>query len=149
MDDTNRRLLALLRQDARTRYAELGKSIHLSPPAVFERVKKLEKSGVVRRYTVELDPSRLGLELCAFVQIGTTDRSCEHFAQTMSDYPEIEECHSIAGEDCILVKVRTANTEALNELLQKIRQIPGVQKTVTTVVLKTYFERGVQVAGTT
>jgi Lrp/AsnC family transcriptional regulator, leucine-responsive regulatory protein len=144
VDLTSRKLLGLLRKDARTKYAELGQAIYLSAPAVFERVKKLEKSGVIRRYTVELDPHAIELSLCAFVQIRLERTSAESIAKMLVPYSEIEECHCIAGEDCILAKVRTRDASALNGLLEQIKSLPGVQRTLTTVVLATLFERGIQ-----
>jgi Lrp/AsnC family transcriptional regulator, leucine-responsive regulatory protein len=144
-DDLNRKLLTLLREDARAKYAELGRSVHLSPPAVFERVKKLEKSGTILRYTVDLDPRQLELSLCAFVQIRILDDvTSEDVAERLTAYREVEECHSIAGEDCILAKVRTTDAAALNRLLLEMKKLPGVQRTLTTIVLSTHFERGIQ-----
>ncbi|MBV9127249.1 MAG: Lrp/AsnC family transcriptional regulator [Verrucomicrobia bacterium] len=145
IDAPNRKLLSALRRDARAKYAELGKTVNLSAPAVFERVKKLEGSGVIQRYTVELDPTALGLPFCAFVQIATTGYCpCDKLAATLAAYPEVEECHSIAGENSVLVKVRTVSPQALDQLLGKMRRISGVGRTLTTVVLQTHFERGVQ-----
>jgi Lrp/AsnC family leucine-responsive transcriptional regulator len=144
-DDLNRKLLTLLREDARAKYVDLGRTVHLSPPAVFERVRKLEKSGTILRYTVDLDPKSLDLSLCAFVQIRILDDvTSEEVAERLTAYREVEECHSIAGEDCILAKVRTMDTAALTRLLVEMKKIPGVQRTLTTIVLSTHFERGIQ-----
>jgi Lrp/AsnC family transcriptional regulator, leucine-responsive regulatory protein len=144
-DDLNRTLLTLLREDARAKYAELGRTVHLSPPAVFERVKKLEKSGTILRYTVDLDPKLLELSLCAFVQIRILDDvTSEEVAERLTAYREVEECHSIAGDDCLLTKVRTTDAAALNRLLLEMKKLPGVQRTLTTIVLSTHFERGIQ-----
>jgi Lrp/AsnC family transcriptional regulator, leucine-responsive regulatory protein len=144
-DNLNRKLLTLLREDARAKYVELGRTVNLSPPAVFERVKKLEKSGTILRYTVELDPKLLQLSLCAFVQIRVLDDvTSEDVAERLTAFREVEECHSIAGEDCLLTKVRTTDTAALTRLLLEMKKIPGVQRTLTTIVLSTHFERGIQ-----
>jgi Lrp/AsnC family transcriptional regulator, leucine-responsive regulatory protein len=144
VDQVSRKLLSLLRKDARAKYAELGQAIYLSAPAVFERVKKLEKSGVIRRYTVDLDPQSIELGLCAFVQIRLERTSADELARLLMPFAEIEECHCIAGEDCILAKVRTKDAQDLNRLLQEIKNLPGVQRTLTTIVLSTLFERGIQ-----
>ena len=144
-DDVSRKLLTLLRKDARAKYAELGQAVHLSPPAVFERVRKLEKSGTIIRYTVDIDPKRLDLSLCSFVQIRLLDSvTSEEVAELLKSYPQVEECHSTAGEDCLLAKVRTPDAATLNHLLLDFKKLPGVQRTLTTVVLTTHFERGVQ-----
>jgi Lrp/AsnC family leucine-responsive transcriptional regulator len=144
-DIVSRKLLSLLRKDARAKYTELGQAVHLSPPAVFERVKKLEKSGTILGYTIDLDPKHLDLSLCAFVQIRLLDHvTSEEVAELLKSYREVEECHSIAGEDCVLTKVRTPDAAALNQLLLQIKKLPGVQRTLTTIVLSTHFERGIQ-----
>lgn len=135
-------LLGLLKENAHRKYAELGETVHLSPPTVHERVKKLERRGIIRRYSVEIDPHALGLDVSAFVRI-VHRTACQTIAQELEQFVEIEECHSIAGEDSLLLKIRTASTAALEALLNRIRQIDGVERTFTSVVLLTHFERGV------
>ena len=145
-DPVNRKILGVLKDNARLSYADLGKRVHLSPPAAYERVRRLEKSGVIRNHTVVIDPNSIGLSFCAFVRIATSgDSSCEQIAHTLAENPEIEECHSIAGEDNMLIKARTVSPSALENLLRTIRKVPGIVKTLTTVVLETRFERGIQV----
>jgi Lrp/AsnC family transcriptional regulator, leucine-responsive regulatory protein len=145
-DPVNRKLLAFLRENARATYAELGKRAHLSAPAVYERIRRLERASVIQKHTVTVDPATIGLPFCAFIRIGTSgDHGCENIVANLAKNPEIEECHSIAGEDTVLVKARTPNAMELEYLIRRIRSIPGIVKTVTTVVLLTYFERGVQI----
>lgn len=141
IDGTDRTLLGLLSEDARRPYAELGNEVHLSAPAVHARVKKLEQSGAIRGYTIRVDAERLGKSVCSFIRILLTGGLCEKAATALEAFPEIEECYSVAGEDCILVKARTATPLELQELLQKIGRIPGFGRTVTTIVLRTHFER--------
>jgi Lrp/AsnC family leucine-responsive transcriptional regulator len=145
-DPVNRKLLGFLRENARATYAELGKRAHLSAPAVYERVRRLERAGVIQNHTVTVDPATIGLPFCAFIRIGTAgDHGCEDIVASLAKNPEIEECHSIAGEDTVLIKARTPNAMELEYLIRRIRSVPGIVKTVTTVVLLTYFERGVQI----
>jgi Lrp/AsnC family transcriptional regulator, leucine-responsive regulatory protein len=145
-DPVNRKLLGFLRENARATYAELGKRAHLSAPAVYERVRRLERAGVIQKHTVTVDPATIGLPFCAFIRIGTAgDHGCENIVANLAKNPEIEECHSIAGEDTVLVKARTPSAMELEYLIRRIRSIPGIVTTVTTVVLLTYFERGVQI----
>lgn len=141
IDGTDRTLLGLLSQDARQPYAELGQRVHLSAPAVHARVKKLEQSGAIRGYTIRVNPERLGKPVCAFIRILLTGGLCNTAARSLEMLPEIEECYSVAGEDCILVKARTATPCELQQLLTKIAGIPGFGRTVTTIVLRTHFER--------
>src|ERR1041385_3707080 len=131
-DPINRTLLRLLKENARATYAELAKTAHLSPPAVYERVRRMESAGLIKKHTVVIDPAAIGLSFCAFIRIGTSgDCSCETISASLAENPEIEECHSVAGEDTLLVKARTASPMDLEHLLKKVRSIPGIVKTVT------------------
>jgi Lrp/AsnC family transcriptional regulator, leucine-responsive regulatory protein len=141
IDHVDRMLLALLKQDARRKYSELGAAVHLSAPAVHERVKRLERARVLRRYTIDFDPLALGLALHAFVRIHTSRTSCEELAQALQKFPEVEECFSSAGEEAMLIKVRTATPASLEELLDRVRLIPGVERLLTSIVLTTHFQR--------
>jgi Lrp/AsnC family leucine-responsive transcriptional regulator len=145
-DPVDRKLLGLLKENARATYAELGKCAHLSAPAVYARIRRLERAGVIQKHTVSVDPATLGLPFCAFIRIGTAgDHGCDAIAGKLATSPEIEECHSIAGEHTLLIKVRTPTPVDLEYLIKRIRSIPGIVTTVTTVVLMTHFERGIQI----
>jgi Lrp/AsnC family leucine-responsive transcriptional regulator len=145
-DAINRKLLGLLRENARATYAEIGQRAHLSAPAVYERIRRMERDGVIQKHTITIDPAAVDLPFCAFIRIGTAgDHGCDVIAECLSKNAEIEECHSIAGEDTLLIKARTASPMDLEYLIKRIRSIPGIVTTVTTVVLMTHFERGIQV----
>jgi Lrp/AsnC family transcriptional regulator, leucine-responsive regulatory protein len=145
-DPVDRKLLGLLKENARATYAELGKRAHLSAPAVYARIRRLERAGVIQSHTVSVDPATIGLPFCAFIRIGTAgDHGCDTIAGKLATSPEIEECHSIAGEHTLLIKVRTPTPVDLEYLIKRIRSIPGIVTTVTTVVLMTHFERGIQI----
>ncbi len=141
LDQTDRMLLALLKQDARRKYSELGEAVHLSPPAVHERVKKLERAGVIRKYTVEINPEALGLVLHAFVRIHISRIPCEELAQALQTFPEVVECFSSAGEESMLIKVHTESPAMLEALLNRIRQMQGVERVLTSIILTTHFQR--------
>ena len=124
----------VVRADARQSYADLGKRVHLSAPAVYERIRRLQASGIIVRYTVTINPEAVGLSLCVFVRLTTAgDATCEEIIHALAEHPEIEERHSITGDDNLLLKIRTADTKGLEELLQKIRRIAAVAKTLTTI----------------
>lgn len=141
LDQTDRMLLALLKEDARRKYSELGEAVHLSPPAVHERVKKLERAGVIRRYTVEIDHAALGLLLQAFVRIHISHIPCEEMARALQVLPEVVECFSSAGEESMLIKVQTESPSHLEALLNRIRQMSGVERVLTSIILTTHFQR--------
>lgn len=145
LDRVDRRILSLLRDDGRMSHAAIAKEVGLSGPAVHERVRKLEQNGIVSGYSAILDPEALERPHVAFVQV--TLRDGEEFAvdepivARICDESDVLELHRIAGEDCYLVKVRTATNKDLERLLRRIRQIHGVARTRTTIVLSTELER--------
>jgi Lrp/AsnC family leucine-responsive transcriptional regulator len=143
LDRTDLRLLDALQRNARSTYAELGVLVNLKAPAVHDRVKRLETRGFVRRYAAQVDAHRVGYELMAFVSAYCApDLDYDAFTQSASAFPEILEIHSVAGDESYLLKVVTRSTVHLDEFLTKIKRVPGVARTRTTIVLSTPFERG-------
>ncbi|MFC1406051.1 MULTISPECIES: Lrp/AsnC family transcriptional regulator [Streptacidiphilus] len=140
MDHIDRVLLAQLQQDATQSYAALGQAAGLSAGAAHERVRKLRESGVIRRTTVDTDPAALGGAVLAYVMVDSSSWMGDT-AQDFAALPEILEAHIIAGSASVLVKVRTASTEQLQDVLRRIYAIEGVSGTQATVVLETFFER--------
>ncbi|MDG4859451.1 Lrp/AsnC family transcriptional regulator [Streptomyces sp. T-3] len=140
MDDIDRELLTLLQQDATQSYATLGKAVGLSAGAAHERVRKLRERGVIRRTTVEVDPAALGRGVLAFVMVDSSAWMGDS-AAAFAAIPELQEAHIIAGSASVLVKVRTATTEQLQEVLRRLYAIEGVSGTHATVSLETFFER--------
>ncbi|MCL2732283.1 MAG: Lrp/AsnC family transcriptional regulator, partial [Actinomycetia bacterium] len=136
MDDIDRRLLALLQEDATRPYAALGEAVGLSAPAAHERVRKLRERGVIRRTGVDVDPDAVGRGVLAFVLVESSawmGESGDRFAAI----PEIQEAHVIAGSASVLAKVRTASTGQLQDVLRRLYAIDGVSGTQATVVLET------------
>ncbi len=143
LDELDLRLLEALQRNARSTFAELGALVGLKPPAVHDRVKRLESRGYVRCYSAQLDSKLLGLELVAFVSCYTSpEASYDEFTQTLGKMPEILEVHSVAGEESFVLKVMTRSTAHLDELLSRLKAVKGMARTKTTIVLSTPFERG-------
>lgn len=145
MDETDRRLVALLQEDAGRSYAALGEIVGLSAGAAHERVRKLRARGVIRRTTVEVDPAALGRGVLAFVMVDSTSWMGDSGA-ALAALPEVQEAHVIAGSATLLLKVRTATTEGLQDVLRRLYEVEGVSGTQATVVLETFFERPVSAA---
>lgn len=140
MDDTDRAIVRLLARDGRMSYTDLAKASGLSTSAVHQRVRRLEERGVIRGYRAVVDAEAAGLPLTAFVSVTPFDPSApDDVPDRLAGLSEIEACHSVAGEDSYLLKVRVATPSALEELLGRIRSAAGVA-TRTTVVLSTYYE---------
>ncbi|MBY8888360.1 MULTISPECIES: Lrp/AsnC family transcriptional regulator [Streptomycetaceae] len=140
MEELDRRIVELLVADGRMSYTDLGKATGLSTSAVHQRVRRLEQRGVIRGYAAIVDPEAVGLSLTAFISVAPFDPSApDDIADRLADVPEIEACHSVAGEENYILKVRVATPGALEHLLARIRSLAGVS-TRTTVVLSTPYE---------
>lgn len=143
IDETSLEILKILQDKARIPNVEVSRQIGLAPSAVLERIRKLEKSGIIDGYEVRLNPERFAKGQISFIHI-TTDlqsTSTETIGEHLAAIPEIQEVHYIAGEDGYLVKVRTADSKELGTLLrQKISTIDGILSTRTTTVLHTHKE---------
>ncbi|MEM7204177.1 MAG: Lrp/AsnC family transcriptional regulator [Planctomycetota bacterium] len=142
IDDTDLVLVEMLQRDARVTNAALARSLDMAPSAVHQRVRRLEERGVVRGYTARIDPSAVGRGLLAFVHLKTDEQLHDtSIPKAVAELPGVLEVHDIAGEDCYLLKVRAADTDALHELIRRgVGAVPGVRSTRTTIVLKTFAE---------
>lgn len=139
-------LLSALQAEGRLRLEDLARRVELAPSSVHDRLRRLQRDGVIRRWTIEVSPEALGLSVLAMIGVQAS-RPCSEFVGALEQIHEIEECHSVAGQLSVMLKVRVANTEHLLDLIERLRRIPGVDGTETTVVLKTQFERGPVVRG--
>lgn len=141
LDEIDLNILKQLSQDAKLAYTELGERVGLTAPAVHARVKKMEKAGIIQNYGLALDYPKIGLTVTAFVRMRTSVLPCSEAGRRMMAYPEIEECHSVAGEDDLLLKTRTSTPLELQNLLDKLRLEGLSDKSVSIFVLQTHFER--------
>lgn len=142
MDITDSKILECLKKNGRETASEISKKVNLSIPAVSERIRKLEDSGVIERYLVKLSRSKLGYRLLAviFVNIDETD-NVSSFRNAIVKFPEVIECHHMAGEYDYMLKVLLADTDELEDFLSsKLKAIRGVQKSNTLIVLSTLKE---------
>jgi DNA-binding Lrp family transcriptional regulator len=133
MDDIDRQIVALLRQNARRSFQSIGMRVSLSAPAVKRRVDRLEADGVIRGYTAQIDPGRYGWGTHAFVALFTEGR--------MAAAEVLEAAYTVAGEASAMLHVRARDTAHLEEALERLRDHPGVTRTQTQIVLSTLYER--------
>jgi DNA-binding Lrp family transcriptional regulator len=144
MDRIDHRIVALLRENARRSFQDIGGHVSLSAPAVKRRVDKLEADGVIRGYSANIDPAALGWHAHAFVELFCEGRmSGTEVRDAVAAYPEVEGAYTIAGAPSAILHVRAADTQHLEEALERIRETPGVSRTQTQVVLSTLLERPV------
>jgi len=140
VEDLDRQIVGLLASDGRRSYTDLARDTGLSVSAVHQRVRRLEKRGVIRGYHAEIDGDEVGLSLTAFVSVKPIDPAAPDDApERLSGLAAIEACHSVAGDESYILKVRVATPAALEGLLQEIRAAANVS-TRTTVVLSTPYE---------
>jgi Lrp/AsnC family leucine-responsive transcriptional regulator len=138
IDDTNRRLLAELQDDARLSIAELGRRVGLSSPAVGERIQRLEQLGVIRGYHADIDPRALGLALGAVVRIRPAPGQLENVAELAQRTPEVVECHRITGEDCYILRAHVRDVGHLEEVID---HFVTLGQTTTSIMQSSPVER--------
>jgi Lrp/AsnC family leucine-responsive transcriptional regulator len=141
-DAVDRQILSILRDDGRASHATIAKRVGLSAPAVGERVRKLEQLGVITGYRAVLNPHALGRGVCAYVSIAPQPRyPAAQLVENLKPLAEIEELHAVAGEHGYVAKVRVADTQELDAFLDRLWMVEGVERTRTTMVLKTNVDR--------
>lgn len=135
-------ILNILQENSRISNAEIARRIKMAPSAVLERIKKLEKNEIIKKYTAQLNAAKVNKDLLAFIHVRAAGPIVDqNTAKALAKVPEVQEVHMIAGEDCFLVKVRVENPAALTELLRtKIATISSIRSTSTTIVLETVKE---------
>jgi Lrp/AsnC family leucine-responsive transcriptional regulator len=137
VDVMDARILDILQEDARVSLAEIGRRIHLSQPAVAERIRRLEGAGVITGYHARVNPEALGYGITAFVRIATRSSDVP-VLQIVDQMPEVIECHAITGEDCVIVKVIATSVRELERVIAGLARC-GV--TSTSLILSSSVER--------
>jgi Lrp/AsnC family transcriptional regulator, leucine-responsive regulatory protein len=131
IDDTNLRLLAELQENARLSLTELGRRVGLSPPAVAERVQRLERHGVILGYRAEIDPRALGLSLSAVIRVRPAPGQLANVAKLAQDTPEVVDCRRVTGDDCYVMTAHVRDVEHLEEVID---HFVALGQTTTSIV---------------
>ncbi len=137
-DEIDRHILNELQTDARVTYAELGRRVGLTTPAVIERVRKLEDAGVITGYRAEIDTAKVGLPITAFIRMSISGVNYSHIIEVAQDSTEVLECHRGTGGDSFIMKIAVSSVEHLQELIDRLTPY-GV--TTTTIVLSSPVKR--------
>ncbi len=140
IDEIDWKILIELQEDARISYAELGRRVGLTTPAIIERVRKLEDGGVITGYGVEIDTSKVGLPVTAFIRMSITGVDYSKIIETAKQAKEVLECHRGTGGDSFIIKVAVASVEHLQEVIDKLTPY-GI--TTTAIVLSSPVKRRV------
>jgi DNA-binding Lrp family transcriptional regulator len=144
MDKIDHQIIALLRANARRSFQDIGGRVALSAPAVKRRVDRLERDGIIRGYSANVDPAAIGWNTHAFVELFCEGRmSGDEVRAAVGEYPEVEAAYTIAGAPSAILHLRAADTQHLERALERVRDTEGVIRTQTQVVLSTLFERRV------
>ncbi len=138
LDPLGWKLLVELQTDARISFAELGRRVGLSTPAVAERVRRMEDEGIIRAYRAEIDPSSVGLPITAFIRMSIVGNVLAKLTERVHAMPEIVECHRGTGEDSFILKVNVVSVEQLKDVIDRLTPFGT---TSTSLVLSSLIER--------
>jgi Lrp/AsnC family leucine-responsive transcriptional regulator len=120
LNQTDWAIVRELQQDGRLSFKELGARVHLSGPAVGERVRRLERTGVIAGYGARVDAGRAGQPMLAFIQLRCRPADCLLRTTTAEDYPELVEVHKLSGEHCTMLKARASSLSHLEGLVERL-----------------------------
>ncbi len=141
IDNIDKQILKLLQQNAKVTNVELASQVGISPPAMLERVKRLEKSGFIKKYVAVVNPDKLGKNIIALISVWLSAHqlsSIDSFTKQINKFDEVLECYHIAGEEDFILKIMSSSIKEVESfLLQKLTKIPGVSKVNTKFVLST------------
>ncbi len=140
IDEIDWKILVELQDDARTSYAELGRRIGLTTPAIIERIRKMEDAGIITGYRVEIDTAKVGLPVTAFIRMSITGVDYSHIIETVKESNEVLECHRGTGGDSFIIKVAVSDVEHLQTIIDKLTPY-GI--TTTAIVLSSPVKRRV------
>ena len=140
LDNKDLKILTLLQQDGRASYSDIARKMGMSEAAIYSRIQKLIKNGVVKKIQAILDPEKLGYTVTAFISITAHPMKYDKVLSQLSMIPEVLEIHDVTGEHYCLVKVRTKDKESLAKILDRIGTLDGVTSTETKIVLRTIKE---------
>ena len=148
IDAMDRKILSALVDDATRSYAELGREVGLSAPAVHERVKRLRAARVIASTSIRIDGPKIGKPLLVFIHLQTQNWGYSEALAELAGLPEVEEVHSVTGDTSVILKVRFPASDALEAFLRQLHTFDSVVATKTFVTLSTYVDRPVQAAQT-
>ena len=140
LDEKDLKILEILQDDGRASYSQISRILGMSEAAIYSRIQKLLKLGIIRRFQAILDPDKLGFTLTAFIAVTAHPAKYEDVLKALAEIPEIQEIHDVTGDYYCLVKLRARGKESLAKILDRIGSLDGVASTETRIVLRTIKE---------
>lgn len=147
VDDIDRQIISLLQEDARLSNAALAGKVGLTTSTIYERVKKLEKKGVIKKYVAIVEPAAINKPITAFIRLVISMTAEDDYVVSKKSFidnclaePDVLECHSVAGEDCYILKVRATTPQSLEQLMERLRANALIARSTTSIVLSTFKE---------
>ena len=141
LDSVDKKIIRCLQDNSRMNASAIGEAVNMSVSAVIERIKKLENSGVIKKYTVCLNEEKLGNDVLAFVEVSTEQYKYNEVISGVQEFvrncPQILEWHVVTGNSDILLKVVTESTKSLEKILNNLKEVKGVSYTRTAIVMST------------
>ncbi len=139
LDSTDRNILAELQKDGRESASHIAEKIDVSVPTVTERIRKLQESGIIKRFQVVVDPKSVGLDVAAIITImSDSSQYYKEVTAAAHDTPEVVQCFSTTGNGSHTLFINTKNSKTLEDLLRKVQSWPGVMRTETQIILSSY-----------
>jgi len=138
----DRKILRLLVSDSRAALSDIGASVGLSTTALHHRIKRLKKNKVIKRFTIALSEEFYEAQIGCFVKVFKFKKSSIELSQKLKAIYEVESCWSVAGEESLLLKIRTKSTKELQAVLEVIGKIEGIERTVTSLIVEEHFNKG-------
>jgi Lrp/AsnC family leucine-responsive transcriptional regulator len=137
LDETGRRILSILQAEGRIGFSELGRRVGLSAPAVADRVRRMEDTGLITGWRADVDRTRLGWGITAFMRVTCAGEKYQAVRRLAHDLPEVIDCHHVTGEDCFYIKMAVGSVQHLERVIDRFRDLG---RTVSSVALSTVVE---------
>lgn len=142
LDEVDRKILRLLVAGADSSLTEIGEQVGLSTTALHHRIKNLKKRKVIQRFTIALSEAVYEGYVSCFVKVIKTRKSSIELSQKFRSISEVEACYSVAGEESLLLKVRSKSTKDFHTVLEQINKIDGVERTISSLIIEEHFNKG-------
>jgi Lrp/AsnC family leucine-responsive transcriptional regulator len=138
LDEVDRGIIERLREDARMTFVDIGKALDVSDATVYNRVKRLNEAGVIKKFTIEVDETAVGKRVSGFILVNVKPGAVKEVSKQLAEIERVSEVHEIHGSDDLIVKVRAKNLGRLRSVILEVRKIPDVAQTEFIPVFKTW-----------